>query len=83
MKCSTRRPSEGSSNNLPEKLEYLEHRTSFYIGNKARLAIESMKTKGPRAEAGPGGAGPRTRTAPGVSRGREPRLRHPQGNGRR
>jgi predicted nucleic acid-binding protein len=35
----------GLINNLLEKLEYLEHRTSFYIGNKARLAIESMKQR--------------------------------------
>ena len=35
----------GLINDLPEKLEHLEHRTSFYIGNRARLAIESMKQR--------------------------------------
>jgi len=57
MKCSDEAAERGFINNLPEKLEYLEHRTSFYIGNKAARHREH-ETKGPRAEAGPGGAGP-------------------------
>jgi predicted nucleic acid-binding protein len=35
----------GLINNLTGKLEHLEHRTSFYIGPKARLVIEGMKQR--------------------------------------
>ena len=35
----------GLINDLPEKLELLEHRTRFYVGEKARAAIEAMKQR--------------------------------------
>jgi uncharacterized protein len=35
----------GLINDLPEKLEHLEHRTRFYVGEKARAVIEAMKER--------------------------------------
>ena len=35
----------GLINDLPERLEILEHQTRFYIGEKARAAIEAMKQR--------------------------------------
>ena len=35
----------GLINDLPDKLEYLEHRTRFYVGEKARAVIEAMKQR--------------------------------------
>lgn len=35
----------GLINDLPDKLEHLEHRTRFYVGEKARAAIEAMKRR--------------------------------------
>jgi predicted nucleic acid-binding protein len=35
----------GLVNDLTEKLEYLEHRTSFYVGDKAKAVIEGMKAR--------------------------------------
>jgi predicted nucleic acid-binding protein len=35
----------GLIDDLPTKLEHLEHRTLFYIGDKARVVIEGMKQR--------------------------------------
>jgi predicted nucleic acid-binding protein len=35
----------GLLNDLPERLEHLERRTTFYIGEKARAVIEDMKRR--------------------------------------
>ncbi len=35
----------GLINDLPDKLEHLERRTRFYVGEKARAAIEAMKQR--------------------------------------
>ena len=35
----------GLINDLPERLEALEHQTRFYIGEKARQVVEGMKQR--------------------------------------
>lgn len=33
------------SGDIAQKLEYLEHETTFYVGDKARAVIEDMKQR--------------------------------------
>lgn len=35
----------GLVDDLPQKLEHLEHRTPYYVGDKARVVIEGMKQR--------------------------------------
>jgi predicted nucleic acid-binding protein len=35
----------GLMSDLTQRLEHLEHRTSFYVGDKAKAVIEGMKTR--------------------------------------